>query len=91
MDLLDAPHLSGQTLVADAQGDLVKGMPYVFGGRPFQMRRPRRRWASTPRSCCAMSWAWMRPRSLVSMHSASPAPTLRNEHAVARRCVPVAS
>ena len=40
MDLLDAPHLSGQTLVADAQGDLVKGMPYVLGGRPFQIRRP---------------------------------------------------
>ena len=40
MDLLDAPHLSGQTLVADAQGDLVKGMPYVFGRHPFQVRRP---------------------------------------------------
>ena len=38
--MLDAPHLSGQTLVADAQGDLVKGMPYVFGGHPFQVRRP---------------------------------------------------
>ncbi len=40
MDLLDAPHLSGQTLVTDAQGALVKGMPYVFGGRPFEIRRP---------------------------------------------------
>ncbi len=39
LDLLHAPALSGQTLAADARGDLVKGMPYVFASRDFKIER----------------------------------------------------
>lgn len=39
MDLMDAPHLSGGSVALDAQGALVKGMPYAFDAWPFATRR----------------------------------------------------
>jgi benzylsuccinate CoA-transferase BbsF subunit len=38
IDLMNNQGLMGQTIAAGDDGVMVKGMPYVFGGRPFQLR-----------------------------------------------------
>ncbi|WP_368744929.1 CoA transferase, partial [Desertibaculum subflavum] len=40
MDLLRETALCGYTLLNAANGDLVKGMPYCFDGRPLAIRAP---------------------------------------------------
>jgi benzylsuccinate CoA-transferase BbsF subunit len=40
MDLLHETALAGHTLLTAANGDLVKGMPYCFGGRALAIREP---------------------------------------------------
>lgn len=40
MDLLREAALSGYTMLNAANGDLVKGMPYCFGGKPLAIRAP---------------------------------------------------
>ena len=40
MDLLRETALCGHTLLTAANGDLVKGMPYSFGGKPLAIRMP---------------------------------------------------
>jgi CoA:oxalate CoA-transferase len=38
VDLLKAKALMGQSIVVTQNAEMVKGMPYVFGGAPFELR-----------------------------------------------------